>query len=181
MVDDGGLTRRQALGYGTALAVGAAAVAGVAPAAAAEGDEEAAAAGPVQLLSVSLAQAKRILGGAERRAREIGVPVYVVVVDVCGDVKAARRMDGNSPAALTLAPLKARTANAFRTPTATLAERVAGDPARLASFTTAGFTLLGGGVPITEGDVVIGAVGVGGGSPEQDVDVAEAGLAALGA
>ncbi len=51
---------------------------------------------------------------------------------------------------------------------------------RAQSFLAAGFSLLGGGVPITRNGQVIGAVGIGGGSPEQDVQVAEAGLAALG-
>ena len=89
-------------------------------------------------------------------------------------------MDGNSQASPALAPLKAQTANGFRTATHTLAEANAGDPARIASIAAApGFTVLGGGVPLRDGDTVIGAIGVGGGSPAQDVEVAEAGAAAL--
>ena len=175
----GGLTRRQALTYGGGIALGAAA-ASAAVAGEASAATVAAAARPSTLRSVSLTQAKRILNGAERRAREIGVPMYIVVVDVAGVEKAAHRMDGNGQAAVTLAPLKAVTANAFRTPTHVLAERVEANPTRLASFTTAGFTLLGGGLPIVAGETVIGAVGVGGGSPEQDIEVAQAGLDALG-
>ena len=108
--------------------------------------------------------------------------MYVLVVDVAGNEKASRRMDGNGTASLDLVPRKARTAAAFRTSTQDLADRTT-DPARIASFTTAGFSLLGGGQPIREGEgeaaVVIGAVGVGGGSPEQDDEVALAALAAL--
>jgi glc operon protein GlcG len=176
MEEQGGVTRRQALTYGSGLAL-AATAAGVATAGAASAATD----GPgLEVLSVSLGQAKQVLRAAERRAREIGVPMYIVVVDTCGVEKAAHRMDGNGQASPTLAPLKAQTANAFRQPTHVLAERVAGDPARLASIASApGFTLLGGGVPITVDGIVIGAVGVGGGSPEQDIDVAEAGVAAL--
>lgn len=171
------VSRRQALAYGGGLAAAAAAgsIATAGPAAAdtASGDAE-----PQVLRSVSLEQAKAILKAAERAARRINVPSFIVVVDVCGDVKASSRQDGNSRASLTLAPLKAQTALAFRTPTATLAQRTT-DAVRAQSFLAAGFTLLGGGVPITDGGQVVGAIGVGGGSPDQDVQVAEAGLAAL--
>jgi uncharacterized protein GlcG (DUF336 family) len=53
------------------------------------------------------------------------------------------------------------------------------DPARIASFTSAGFSLLGGGRPIFEHDMLIGAVAAGGGTPEQDDEVAKAALRAL--
>jgi len=115
------------------------------------------------------------------REQEGAFELDIVVVDSAGIEKASRRMDGNSQASPTLAPLKAQTANDFRTATHTLAEANAGDPARIASIAAApGFTLLGGGVPLRDGDTVIGAIGaigVGGGSPAQDV--AEAGAAAL--
>lgn len=169
------VTRRQALAVGGGLAAAAAvgSVATAGPAAASGGSGDA-----VTLRSVSLEQAQEILEAAEEEAERIGVPMYVVVLDVCGDEKASARQDGNGRASLALAPAKAQTALAFRTPTAVLAERVT-DPVRAQSFLAAGFSLLGGGVPIVHDDQVIGAVGVGGGSPEQDVQVAEAGLAAL--
>jgi hypothetical protein len=76
----------------------------------------------VQPLSVSLAQAKRIVAAAERRARQIGVSMFIGVVDDCGVIKMSSRMDGNSQASVTVVPPKAVPANAFRTPTATLAQ-----------------------------------------------------------
>ena len=104
--------------------------------------------------------------------------MFVLVVDDCADEKASKRMDGNGPASVTLVPIKARTAVAFRTATADLAARTT-DPARIASFTTAGFSLLGGGRPIVENGATIGAVAVGGGTPEQDDEVARAALRGL--
>lgn len=171
------VSRRQALTVGGGLAAAAAvsSIAGAGPAAADGGNGDAR---PQTVLSVSLAQAKAVLRAAEREAGRLRVPSFIVVVDVCGDVKASSRQDGNSRASLTLAPLKAQTALAFRTPTATLAERTT-DPIRAQSLLAAGFTLLGGGLPLTADGQVIGAVGVGGGSPDQDIQVAEAGLAAL--
>ena len=174
------LSRRQALAYGGGLAAAAAAgsVVTAGPAFAGGGGGGNGDAEPQTQRSVSLEQAKAILKAAEREARRLKVAAFVVVVDVCGDVKASSRQDGNSRASLTLAPLKAQTALAFRTPTATLAQRTT-DPVRAQSFLAAGFTLLPGGVPITGDGQVIGAVGVGGGTPEQDAEIAEAGLAAL--
>lgn len=167
------VSRRWALAVGGGLAA-AASVATATPAFAEDGG----AADSHTLQSISLAQAKAVLRAAEREARRIKSPSFVVVVDVCGDLKAVSRQDGNSRASLTLAPLKAQTALAFRTPTATLAQRTT-DPVRAQSLLAAGFTLLGGGLPITHSGQVIGAIGVGGGSPDQDIQVAEAGLAAL--
>lgn len=134
---------------------------------------------PLTAPTLSSAQARRVLEAAERAARNAGVAVFIVVVDDCGDLKAASRADGNSRASLTLAPLKAETAVAFRTSTATLASRTT-DPVRAQSLLAAGFTLLGGGVPLSADGQVIGAIGVGGGTPDQDVQIAEAGAAALG-
>jgi glc operon protein GlcG len=176
-----GVTRRQAMGRGTAIAVGAAAGAAVATApAAAAGRRHGGPGDSLSVLSVSLEQAERVIEAARRRAEQLGVAMYIVVVDSSGVEKASRRMDGNGQASPTLAPLKAQTANGFRTATHTLAEANAGDPARIASIASApGLTPLGGGVPLRDGDTVIGAIGVGGGSAAQDVEVAEAGAAAL--
>ena len=120
-----------------------------------------------------------MLEAAEAEAVRIGMPMNILVLDVCGDVKASVRQDGNGPAALVLAPLKAQTALAFRSPSADLGG-VGADPARVATLVAAGFTNLPGGLPIrsADGKAVIGAIGVGGGSPDQDVQVATAGLAA---
>ena len=171
------LSRRKAIGYGGAVATGVVA-AGLLQADPAAADDSRG--GSVALRSVSLAQANRIIAAAVAYVRSHSTipPMYVLVVDVCGDEKASRRMDGNGPASVTLVPIKARTSVAFRAATADLATRTT-DPARIASFTSAGFSLLGGGRPIVENGAVIGAVAVGGGSPEQDDEVARAALKAL--
>lgn len=172
-----GLTRRRALGYTGALAAGAAGGQLVGGAAAAA---EAAPTGrSVPMRSLSLAQANRIIVAGIAHVQQQGLPpMFILVVDASGDEKASRRMDGNGPASVALVPIKAHTSRSFRAATAELAARTT-DPARIASFTTAGFSLLGGGRPIFEGDLLIGAIGVGGGSPEQDDEVAQAALRAL--
>jgi glc operon protein GlcG len=179
--DDEGVSRRQALGYGGAVVGGVAAssLLGAGPAAAT--DSHHGGGGSLASRSISLAQANRILAAGVRYVESKGgsiPPMFLLVVDECGNEKASRRMDRNGPASVTLVPIKARTSVAFRTATADLAARTT-DPARIASFTTAGFSLLGGGRPIVENGTLIGAIGVGGGTPEQDDEVARNALKAL--
>lgn len=130
--------------------------------------------------TITLPAAQALLAAAVARAQEIGVPMSVAVVDESGVLKAFARMEGNSLASVEIVQAKAFTAAAFRTPTHVLAERNQDDPVRIASLTDLPrVTLLGGGLPITHENGVIGGIGVGGGSPQQDIDVAEAALSAL--
>jgi uncharacterized protein GlcG (DUF336 family) len=198
MTDNGtgtGLNRRQAIGLAGAAtaAVGGALQASPASAASAETSDAAAQRGrprsgddgAMEMLTVSLDQAREVIEAAieyvkDRQDSDPALPpMFVVVVDACGDEKASERMDGNGAASTVLAPIKARTSAAFRRPTAVLAEGVSADPAGVASFTTAGFSLLGGGHPLQQDGMVIGAVGVGGGTPAQDAEVAAAAAAVL--
>ena len=137
----------------------------------------------VQRQSISLDAAKALLEAAEAKSEEIGVPMAIAIMDDGGLLKAFHRMDGLDRAvSVDLVQMKAYTAASFRTPTHMLAEGARDNPV-LASTLAAipGFTLLGGGYPIKEGDAVIGGLGVGGGSVEQDMQVAEAALSAVGA
>lgn len=130
--------------------------------------------------TVTLAAAQQLIAAGIAKAQEIGVPMTLVIVDESGVLKAFARMDGNSLASVDLVQAKAFTASAFRSPTHMLAQRFATDPARLASITNfPRVTLLGGGYPIMHGNVAVGGIGAGGGTPEQDQSVAEAALATL--
>jgi glc operon protein GlcG len=166
------ITRRE-------LGVGAAALAVGAVAASATDSAVGAATPAPDRATISFTEAHAVLAAGEAKARAVGVPMYMLIVDESGIEKASARMDGNGLASLTLVPAKAKTAIAFRTPSDVLADRLAGNAARIASFTASGFSLVGGGVPITRKGVVIGAIGVGGGTPEQDVEVAKAAVAAV--
>lgn len=98
------LSRRRAIGYGGAVATGVVA-AGLLQTNTATADERG---GSVALRSVSLAQANRIVAAGIAYVRShTGIPpMFVLVVDVCGDEKASRRMDGNGPASVTLMPAR---------------------------------------------------------------------------
>lgn len=136
----------------------------------------------IQKQTISLATARTLIEAAQAKAEELGYVMAFAIVDEGGLLKALHRMDGvNSAATIDLVQMKAYSAASFRTPTHQLAEGVQDNPARAASLAnTPRFTLLGGGYPIRDGDVVIGGIGVGGGSAEQDMEVAEAALAAVG-
>jgi len=126
---------------------------------------------------VSLEAAKGMLSAAEAHARANGWRVAIAVVDLSGDLIAFHRMDDVQRASIELALGKARTAARFRRPTKALAEAAASG--RVGFLGANGVVPLEGGVPITVGGKVIGAVGVSGMTGEQDAQVAQAGAAAL--
>jgi len=131
---------------------------------------------------ISAAGANEVLRAAEAKAAEIGIPVVVAVVDDAGDLKALIRMDGTPKGAIQWSVDKAITAASFRAPTHVLAQAMEGAPASaLASFMAQPHvTLAPAGYPLVIDGVVAGAIGAGGGTPEQDQAVAQAGAAALG-
>ena len=130
--------------------------------------------------SITLQAAEVLLDAAEARARELRVPMTIVVVDAGGQLKALRRMDGAPGLTATVGLNKAYTAAQFGAPTHALAGLFAGSPALFQGITAlANITLIGGGYPVMQGQIVIGGIGVSGGTEAQDRDVAEAALAAL--
>jgi glc operon protein GlcG len=138
--------------------------------------------GRVQL---NLGGAEMILGAARRKAAALRLKVNVAVVDDGGHLLAFARMDGARPASAYTALTKAVSAATFRQETGTLPP--GGEPDVLLNLSlqnaaTAGggkLTTLRGGVPVVIDGQVAGAVGVGGGSGEQDAAVARAGIQTL--
>jgi ATP:cob(I)alamin adenosyltransferase len=127
---------------------------------------------------LDLARCDKMIEAGIRRAREIGVPMVLTVVDSGGNLLELRRMDNALLVSTSLAPRKAYTAAALRMPTSKLAELAQpGAPLFGIDVSTPELTLVGGGLPVSSGGAVIGAVGVSGGSVEEDTDVAQAMLA----
>ena len=124
--------------------------------------------------------ASAVLRAAEAKAIESGAAMVIAVVDDAGLLKAFVRMDGTPNGAIEWTINKAVTAASFQAPTHMLAEGVQSLPAVMASMISlphVNLTL--GGYPLSLGGAVVGAIGAGGGTPEQDQAVAEAGAAAL--
>jgi len=129
---------------------------------------------------LNLATCDRLIEAGIRRAQEIGVPMVLAVVDESGNLVAFRRMDGALVVSITLAPHKASTAATVRLSTEELAKLAQpGSPLYGIDVNIPNLTLVGGGVPLVADGVTVGGVGVSGGSVEQDVDVAQAMVAAF--
>jgi glc operon protein GlcG len=120
--------------------------------------------------------AAKVMEAAVAKAGEIGAPQCIAVTDDGGHLLAFTRMDGAKVLSVDSAIAKATTAASSRVPTGGLPEEL---ERRLAAATQGKLTNLRGGLPIVVKEHVIGAIGVGSGTAEQDVEVARAGLAAL--
>lgn len=129
---------------------------------------------------ISLSAARDAIAAAEAKAREIGVPAAIAVVDADGTLKAFARMDGAALLPVRIAQQKAWTAISFGIPTHAWWEMVSADPPLLHGIVQQQDVIVfGGGYPITKDSEVIGGIGVSGGHYTQDQQIAEAGLAAL--
>lgn len=130
--------------------------------------------------SITQEAADRVIAAASAKAGELGVPMAISVVDESGILKAFRRMDGAALLSVDLATNKAYTAVSFGMPSHGWHDFIKDDPPLLHGIVhTPRLVIFGGGYPITEDDRIIGGIGVSGGHYEQDMKVAEAGLAAL--
>ncbi len=132
-------------------------------------------------LSVSASAAEALVSAAQGRAQEIGNAVVIVVCDVDGLPKALLRMDGASSMSLRLAHDKAATAASFGVSTEQWFDLIKDDGALLNGVPSSpGFSIIGGGYPLRSGGQLVGAIGVSGGAPAEDVDCARTAAAALG-
>jgi len=130
---------------------------------------------------VKLADARRIIAAAEKKAQEIGQPMNIAVVDAGGNLVAHVRMDEAWVGSVDIAINKAWTSRAFDIATKDLAElSQSGDQFFGIHVSNHGRVMIfAGGVPLKRGDKVVGAVGVSGGLGKQDQAVAEAGAEAF--
>jgi uncharacterized protein GlcG (DUF336 family) len=129
--------------------------------------------------SVTLDQAQVIIAAAQAKADDIGVPMNIAVVDAGNNLTAFSRMDGAWLGSIEIAQSKAYTARAFDMPTRDLAEMAQpGEPLFGIDGANQRVIIFAGGIPLTEDETVVGALGVSGGTPDQDHEVCEAGVAA---
>ena len=126
--------------------------------------------------SISADAAERALGAARAAAAASGIAAAISVCDEAGQVKAFLRMDGASFAAGRIAEDKAYTAAAFGVPTGQWFTIHEGDKSLRDGMRNSidRLSTLGGGVAIVIDGSIIGAVGVSGGSAEQDHQIAQA-------
>ncbi|WP_293914273.1 heme-binding protein [Deinococcus sp.] len=130
---------------------------------------------------LTLSDARRIIAAAEAQAAQIGQPMNIAVVDAGGNLIAHVRMDGAWIGSIDISINKAFTARAFDISTKDLGDNSQPGQQFYGIHASNGgrIMIFAGGLPLKQGGQVVGAIGVSGGSGEQDQAVAEAGAAAL--
>jgi uncharacterized protein GlcG (DUF336 family) len=130
---------------------------------------------------IKLEDARRIIEAAEKKAEEIGQPMNIAVADAGGNLVAHVRMDDAWIGSVDISIKKAWTSRAFDITTKDLAgNSQSGDQFFGIHASNDGRVMIfAGGIPLKKNGRVVGAIGVSGGSGEQDHAVAEAGAAAL--
>lgn len=129
--------------------------------------------------SISSELAQKMVSEAVAKARKIGVAQNVAVLDDGGNLKAFTRMDGAPILSIDIAQNKAYTA-LFGFPTEDFFAFINGDPSLLAGIPTLPrVAAYGGGLPIKIDGEIVGAIGVSGGTVQNDVDCAKAALALI--
>jgi glc operon protein GlcG len=127
---------------------------------------------------LTLEIARSIVAAAEAEAARSHLAGVVAVVDDGGWPILIERMDHAAYlASVELAPGKARTAALFKKPSQALEDAI--NHGRVAAVTAQGFTEMQGGLPIVVDNDVVGAIGASFDTPEHDVQIAQAGLAAV--
>ncbi|KAJ4321629.1 hypothetical protein N0V94_002829 [Neodidymelliopsis sp. IMI 364377] len=131
--------------------------------------------------TLTLEGARTAVAAAEQRAKEIGVPMNIAIVDHATHLLSFARMEGAKFTSINIAIDKAFTAAGHKVPTSVYKENVwPGGPAYGINHTNGGrFNTIGGGLPIVLDGTVVGAIGCSTGTPTQDEDVSMAGKKAV--
>jgi uncharacterized protein GlcG (DUF336 family) len=130
---------------------------------------------------IKLDDARRIITAAEKKAKELGQPMNIAVADEGGNLVAHVRMDGAWLGSVDISIKKAFTARAFDITTKDLAtqSQSGGQFFGIHASNDGRVMIFAGGVPLKRDGKIVGAVGVSGGSGEQDHAVAVAGASGL--
>jgi len=130
---------------------------------------------------VSLQDARRVIAAAEKKAAEIGQPMNIAVADAGGNLVSHVRMDGAWLGSIDISIKKAYTSRAFDIATKDLAthSQSGNQFFGIHGCHVGRIMIFAGGIPLKKEGRVVGAIGVSGGSGDQDHAVAEAGAKAF--
>ena len=126
--------------------------------------------------AIALEPAKRAAAAAIAEARTNGWAMAVAIVDMAGDLVYFEKMDETQTGSVTVAQAKARSAARFKRPTKAFQEALTATPDGLRILGIEGAVPVEGGVPIVADEKVVGAIGVSGGTSQQDGQCAKAGV-----
>jgi uncharacterized protein GlcG (DUF336 family) len=131
--------------------------------------------------SITLEDARRVIAAAEKKAAAIGQPMNIAVADEGGNLITHVRMDGAWIGSVDISIKKAYTSRAFDISTQDLAahSQSGGQFFGIHASNDGKIMIFAGGIPLKKRGKVVGAIGVSGGSGDQDHAVAEAGAKAL--
>jgi uncharacterized protein GlcG (DUF336 family) len=129
------------------------------------------------MTSITLSQAEKIAEAAITKAREIGVPMNIAIVDQGANLVSFHRMDNAWLGSVDIAIKKAKTSRFFDMNSGELGKlSQPGGPLYQIEHANQGLITFPGGVLLKDASGNIqGAIGVSGGSVEQDHEVASAG------
>ncbi len=129
-------------------------------------------------MSMNLDLALALIDVAKAKAKEIGVPMVIAVCDAGGNLVALERMDKALLVSVDIAVNKAYSAVAVKIPTHELAKLAQpGQPLfGIHNADQGRIVIFGGGFPLSQGEGIIGGIGVSGGGVEEDILCAEAAL-----
>ena len=130
---------------------------------------------------ITLEEAQTIISAAERKAQQMGQPINIAVMDAGRNLVAFHRMDGAWVASIDIAIDKAFTSAGRGLTTREIGEMAQPGQPLFGINTTHGgrIVIFAGGIPLMRDGEVVGAIGVSGGTPDEDHEVAEAGVAAF--
>ncbi|WP_286907512.1 GlcG/HbpS family heme-binding protein [Clostridium sp. UBA1652] len=120
--------------------------------------------------------AKKLLDKAENKAKEINIPVVITIVDEGGNLIAQHKMDDALLISVSLSLNKAYTSVATKMSTENLSELILPGKPLYTLENIKNITAVGGGIPIIINGHIVGAIGVSGGSVEQDILIAKSAL-----
>jgi glc operon protein GlcG len=125
-------------------------------------------------MTIGVDRAMALVAKAMRAGSDQQCKIAAVVTDVAGNIVAAGRMDGCGHINIDVARKKALAAANFGMPTSDVIEAVSRDPfAKPVVMSDPTINILPGGIPLNEGDTVVGAIGIAGGHYLQDRAIAE--------
>jgi uncharacterized protein GlcG (DUF336 family) len=130
---------------------------------------------------MTLEDARRVITAAEKKSKEIGQPMNIAISDEGGNLVSHVRMDDAWLGSIDISIKKAYTSRAFDIATKDLAihSQSGGQFFGIHASNDGKIMIFAGGIPLKRSGKIVGAIGVSGGSGEQDHAVAEAGAAAF--
>jgi len=126
--------------------------------------------------NISLDLAQKAVQASLKDAQEKRLTMAVAVLDPAGNLVAFGRVDGTQTASIGIAIDKAKSAVAFRRPTKAFEDALIGG--RMAILALTGAVPIDGGIPLIANNQIIGAIGVSGGTAQEDGQVAAVGVSA---